>query len=76
MRMKTTNRELIKRRIKELGFTYIEIATKAEISVYTLRRIVSSDYGFPKAFTRSRLAKALELPVEAIFTIVENSKAS
>lgn len=65
------DREAIKARIRELGFTYAGVARRAEISVYTLNKIVSPAYGIPHAYTRKRLARALEISEDVLFPPVD-----
>ena len=77
--MVTINRDKIKSRIRELGYTYDGVARRAEMSVYTLRRMVfDRNYGTPNPFTRLRLAKVLEGPEEEFFLPVgpDEGKAS
>lgn len=67
----TTNREKIRKRIRQLGYTYGDVAKGAEMSVHTLNRIVTDDdYGVPRPFTRLRLARFLEVSELEIFPVV------
>lgn len=59
--------DFIKTRIKELGYTYAGVAHRAEISIHTLRKMLSGEYGTPSQYTRKRLAKVLEADESVIF---------
>ena len=63
-----TDRDKIKKRIKELGYTHAGVATRAQISPHTLHHIVCNPkYGTPGPFTRKRLASVLEVDESVIF---------
>lgn len=64
-------RELIRQRIRDLGYTHKGVAMRAQISVSTLKQILNNrNYGPPRAFTRKRLSQVLEINEEAIFQVV------
>ena len=65
------DREMIRKRIRELGYTQAGVAARAQISAHTLHQMLSGkNYGTPRPFTRKRLAQVLEIAEEAIFTVV------
>lgn len=70
--MKTEiNRALIRQRIRDLGFTQAGAAKRAQMSVHTLRAMLSREwYGEPGAFVKQRLAEVLEVPEAKIFPSV------
>lgn len=74
------NAALIRQRIKELGYTYQGVADRAEISIHTLKKMLSpSGYGVPGKFLRKRLALVLEIEEAKLFPSLargEGSKAS
>lgn len=55
------NKQFIRRRIKELGYTQAGAARRAEISLSGLRKIIYEDRS-PNPFTLVRLARMLEVP--------------
>lgn len=74
--MQYTNRELIKQRIRDLGYTHAGVAKRAEISKHTLARITGdTKYGLPNPFTRKRLARVLEAEEFDLFPLLEQGTA-
>ena len=68
------DREMIRQRIRELGYTHAGVASRAQISAHTLGQMLSGKYGTPKSFTRKRLAHVLEVDEEVIFPVVDATK--
>ena len=50
-----------------MGYTHQGVAQRAEISIHTLKKMLSGDYGVPGQYTRKRLAKVLEADESVIF---------
>lgn len=72
----TINTTLLKQRIKELGYTRKGVADRAEISVNTLKKMVSGRYGMPREYLRKRLSKVLEIEEEVLFPGIKMKQAS
>lgn len=61
--------EFVKQRRRELGLTQVELAEKANVSLYTVKRIEAKRPYNPRGTTFMKLAKALE--ADGTFMLME-----